>query len=429
VLAALSFVLVIRVWASNTEQVLYTFTGHKGGGLLEAGLVFDKAGNLYGTTVWGGNPGCSDTGCGTVFELRAKPGGGWAETVIYAFKGDDDGYAPQGTLIFDDAGNLYGTTTSGGRSSACTYSLGCGTVFELQPVAGGWQKTTLYNFAGNGDASTPVGPLVLDQSGDLYGTTFFGGAYPCNGGIGCGTIFELKRLQNRAGGWDERVLYSFAGGADGISPTGGVILKGANLYGTTEVGGGTGCYGEGCGTVFELSWSNGKPVEKVLYAFTGATDGAFPEAGLTADANGQFYGTASQAGDDACGFKGGFGGCGTVFSLVNSGGGWGMTVIHSFSGGNDDGLLPLGGITLNGSKLYGMTSAGGGSGCAGYGCGIVFELAHSASGWTQSVLWSFDGSDGANPFDNVVFDGHGNLYGATSNGGSFVEGNVFELSP
>jgi hypothetical protein len=424
------FLAAVVASAATTEQVLVTFTGHRGGGLPEAGLVMDQAGNLYGTTVWGGHPGCNTdggTGCGTVFELTPQAGGGWTKTVIYAFKDEDDGYAPVAALILDNSGNLYGTTSSGGRNSSCTYVLGCGTVFELQQTAGVWEKTTLYNFAGNGDAQTPNSPVVFDQAGNLYGTTGFGGIYPCPGELGCGTVYELKRTHE--GGWAEYVLHSFGSEADGIAPTGALVLRGTSLFGTTEEGGGTGCYGYGCGTIFELSRSNGEITESILYSFLGTTDGAFPYAGLTADTYGALYGTATQGGSASCTLQGGLGGCGTVFALANPGNGWRLIVVHSFSGGTD-GTYPEGGVTLNNGALYGTTSSGGGNGCNGNGCGTVYEIQQNwGHGGAESVLWSFDGSNGWGPWGNPIFDGQGNIYGVTGDGGSYGAGDVFELLP
>jgi hypothetical protein len=170
-------------------------------------------------------------------------------------------------------------------------------------------------------------------------------------------------------------------------------------------------------------------VESILYSFLGATDGAFPHAGLTAGTDGTLYGTAPQGGSASCTLQGGLGGCGTVFALASPGNGWQLVVVHSFSGGAD-GVEPEGGVTLNNGALFGTTSGGGGNGCNGYGCGTVYEIqqnwGHSGA---ESVLWSFDGSNGLVPEGNLIFDGQGNMYGITIDGGSYGEGDVFELLP
>ena len=424
--------LAISAWAGEAESVLYTFTGGIDGGLPEAGLIFDKTGNLYGTTVWGGDLHGCNGGCGTVYKLSPKPGGGWVETVLYAFKGGDDGWGPQASLIFDEAGVLYGTTAAGGKSTTCTYPRGCGTVFELRPIREcttcSWQKITLHNFAGGSDGQTPEAPLVFDPTGNLYGTTYFGGGDGCYNSAGCGTVFELKR--SGQGKWTETVLYRFTGGADGAYVDGGVTLLAGKLYGTTYEGGGNACYGTGCGTVFELGRSNGKVVESVVYSFSGTSDGAFPIVGLIADSQGRLYGTTGQGGTESCSVAGGIGGCGTVFTLINSGNTWAQKVLYSFSG-DSDGILPQAGLTFYDTSLYGTTYYGGRFGCnGGQGCGTVFELEQSDIGWTEDVLFSFDGSDGEYPFGgNLIFDGHGDLYGTTSDGGSDLLGDVFQVTP
>jgi hypothetical protein len=235
--------------------MLYDFSaGGVAGFAPNPGLIFDRAGNLYGTTSGGGGSGGScESGysysCGTVFELSPNGSGGWMATSVYGFQGGSDGFAPHSGLIFDQAGNLYGTTAQGG-----TEGEGSGTVFELGPNgSGGWTETLLYRFQGGSDGWSPEAGLIFDRNGNLYGASFFGGGTACYGGSGCGTTFELS--PNSGGVWTETLLHRFQGGNDGANPEAALILdQTGNLYGTTFHGGGTGCYnGYGCGVAFEVS--------------------------------------------------------------------------------------------------------------------------------------------------------------------------------
>jgi uncharacterized repeat protein (TIGR03803 family) len=268
-------------WA---EKVLYSFGGNP-----FSGLIFDAAGNLYGTTYWGGT-----YGQGTAFELTPTPGGGWTETVLHSFilNGTDGAY-PYAGLIFDAAGNLYGTTYWGGTWVSCGY--GCGTVYELTPAAGGdWTETVLHSFGieniRDPNGYHPGAGLIFDAAGNLYGTTQRGDGTGC-GGAGCGTVFELT--PTAGGGWTEKVLHGFGNGTDGAEPYAGLIFDVAgDLYGTTTGGGD---YGHG--TVFELApTAGGDWTETVLYSFGNGTDGANPDAGLIFDKNGSLYGTTTGGG-------------------------------------------------------------------------------------------------------------------------------------
>ena len=280
----------------------------------QAGLIFDAAGNLYGTTFYGGSLSCDrPSACGTVFELSPPAAGrtAWTEMVLHSFINYTDGARPAAGLIFDAAGNLYGTTYEAGVSHY-------GTVFELSPPAAGrtaWTETVLHSFAGAGGA-VPAAGLIFDSGGHLYGTTYVGGVSDY------GTVFELSPPTAGRTAWTETVLHRFAG-TDGTNPVAGLIFDAAgNLYGTT-LGGGVSDYG----TVFELSppaagrtaWT-----ETVLHSFAG-TDGANPAAGLIFDAAGNLYGTAAWGGNPACPLpppplaSGGlepFRGCGTMFELT-----------------------------------------------------------------------------------------------------------------
>lgn len=227
------------------ETVLHSFGGTNDGALLYAGLIFDAAGNLYGAASNGGN-----SGFGTVFELTPNGDGTWTETTLHQFGSRKDGLYPYSSLIFDAAGNLYGTTLGGGN---CRGGRGCGVVFELSPRTGGhWIETVLYTFCSLphcADGSELWGPLIRDSAGNLYGTAGSGGAYPnCMGG-GCGVVFKLDMTGK------ETVLHTFSGGSDGASPTGGLVMDDTgNLYGTATYGADTNCNPPyGCGTVFKIA--------------------------------------------------------------------------------------------------------------------------------------------------------------------------------
>ena len=337
-----------------TETTLHSFQATSSDGITpRASLIFDAKGNLYGTTANGGSGSCV-LGCGTVFELSPS-GGTWTETILYSFQNDTaDGANPfNGSLIFDPKGNLYGTTKNGGAN-------GFGAVFELSPGSGGtWTQKVLYSFQNNGaDGINPLGGVVLDAAGNLYGTTVAGGvnAY--------GTVFELSPA---AGGtWTEKVLHSFAiNGVDGADPQDGVILDaGGNLFGTTYYGGN---FGQGLhlGAVFELSPNpEGTWTEQILYSFTAAPDGYYPVAGLIFDAAGNLYGTTAAGGEAP--------GDGTVFKLTRANG-WKETQLHSFNGGSTDGGTPYSSLIFDAAgNLYGTTTGGGSVLPVG---GAVYEIA------------------------------------------------------
>jgi uncharacterized repeat protein (TIGR03803 family) len=340
-----------------TETLLHTFGKGDDGRDPDAPLVFDAAGNLYGTTIDSGN-----TYSGTVFELSPGANGQWTETVLYRFAGGTDGTAPFGGLIFDTAGNLYGTTYQGGTYAA-------GTVFELSPQpGGGWTEKVLYSFGNGTDGYNPVAGLTMDRLGNLYGTTLYGGvSNNCFEFSSCGTVFELS--PQPGGGWTESVLHNFGNGTDGQYPYAGVILDGAgNLYGTTWSGG---LYNNcvtsistGCGTVFELSPNQGGGwTESVLHNFGNGSDGQSPEAGLIFDATGHLYGTTQSGGAYLY--------YGTVFELSPLvGGGWTETVLHTFGNGADGGFPYYGGVVLDAAgNLFGTTVVGG-----AHSTGTVYEI-------------------------------------------------------
>lgn len=359
--------------ASYMEKVIYSFAGGSDGADPLAGLVRDGAGNLYGTTVSGG-----DYGYGTVFTLDTTG----KEAVLHSFSGGPDGGYPYAGLILDAAGNLYGTADAGGAHN-------CGAVFEM-PAGGA--EGVLYSFTGTGgDGAHPLAGLVRDAAGNLYGATADGGA------SGFGTVFELS-----AGG-AETVLHSFTGRSDGEYPEAGLFQDGlGNLYGTTYAGGAA-----GFGTVFKI---DGKGNETVLYSFRGGADGEYPSAGLVRDAAGNLYGTTN---------SGGASGDGMVFKVSPAGK---ETVLHSFKGGKD-GEYPYASVIRDAAgHLYGTTYGGGAS-----GWGTVFEIDPTGK---ETVLYSFAGAaDGASPEGGLVQDAAGHLYGTTKYGGAFGAGTVFELSP
>jgi uncharacterized repeat protein (TIGR03803 family) len=393
--------VVSCVFAASKERVLYSFCAQQlcpDGSNPVSSLVFDKAGNLYGTAVYGGNSNCVH-GCGTVFEL-ARVGGKWAYKVLHHFENNgEDGYYPSAALIFDSAGNLYGTTALGGASQG-------GTVFELMPAKGGtWKEKILYSFPYE---SEPLAPVIFDAAGNLYGTTFYGGAN------GDGMVFKLA--PGKDGDWTEKVLHSFDfNGEDGFSSRAGLVSdRSGNLYGTTVLGG-TG----GNGIVFEEArGKKGSWTENVLYSFTGQTDGGLANAPLVFDSSGSLYSTT---------VAGGSNGVGNVFKLTwNDKGKWELTTLYSFE--NLDGVYPEGGVIFDSDgNLYGTTYEGG----ANDFDGTVFKLTPGGGTWTETVLHSFHSNavDGYNPEAGLIMDTAGNLYGTTNAGGAYGYGTVFEVTP
>ena len=398
-IVALTAGLMSSAWAAERFKTLHKFKSASAGGAEHsAGLIFDPAGNLFGTTEFGGR------GFGTVFELMPNKDGSWKEKVIHSFNGND-GFWPAGGLVFDSAGNLYGTTPVGGPHN-------CGTIFELAPNKdGSWKEKVIHSFREtDGDYATST--LILDSSGNLYGTASNGGVSNCENG--CGLVFELT--PNEDGSWKEKVLHFFNHSAkDGYLPYAGLIFDSAgNLYGTT-VGGGT----DNSGIAFELSpRGNGSWKEKVLHSFSlKGDDGNQPHASLILDPAGNLYGTTVGGGAD---------GFGTVFKLTpNKDGSWKEKVLHSFDLNGKDGLQPDGGLILDSAgNLYGTTVSGGAF------WGTVFRLEPSARGsWRETLLHSFMNNPGARPASGVISYGHGNLYGTTFGDEDTTFGSVFEIMP
>jgi uncharacterized repeat protein (TIGR03803 family) len=385
-LAASTLMFTVRAQAASPITVLHALSGSPE--YPAGGLVADSSGNLYGTTS-ASNGGC---GCGTVFELTPQAGGGWQFSVIHEFT-YSDGSQPFASLIIDASGNLYGTTNAGGAHNL-------GTVFALHPAVSGWKERVLYSFgASSGDLQSPYGSLTMDAAGNLYGTTASGGTSRLCG-AGCGGVFKLTRSGAQ---WNESVLYNFIDGLDGGQPLANLIWDSAgNLYGTTALGG-----ANGEGVVFELSPStSGSWTETTLYAFAGSSDGSQPHSGLLFDSTGSLYGTTSVGGNTLCDGPG----CGTVFKLAPQGAGsWAFSVLFTFDGSN--GGSPQAGLVSDAAgNLYGTGTGGKNN------YGVVFGLSPSGSNWTESFA-SFNLKNGSGPQGQLILN-NGVLYGTTENGGA-----------
>jgi uncharacterized repeat protein (TIGR03803 family) len=380
-LLPLSFAFLLCSFAAavESETVLYPFTPSTGIGPYGS-LVFDVTGNLYGVTSAGGA-----NGNGAVFELSKNNNGGWTYTVLYSFGIFDDGADSVSPLVFDKAGNLYGTTGYGG--SGCN----CGTVFELTPKGGAWTEQVLYSFTSyNGDGEYPYAGVTFESAGHLYGTTYYGGAN------GIGAVFELIQSSS---GWTERIVYSFSG-TDGEYPYGGLVFYKGNLYGTTGQGG-----TKNAGVVYKLVPSKGKWKETVVHNFGIGKDGTLPIGVVTFDAQGRMSGTT---------YEGGAYNLGTVYQLTPTNSGWTESSRYSFKGGNNGANPFFGRLAFDKTgRIYGTTYQGGTS-----GLGTAFVLTHSKTGFSERILHSFTGdTDGSSPYAGMVLGRDGNLYGDTTAGG------------
>lgn len=403
--------------AAQTFTVLHTFTDGQDGAQPFAGLAIDRNGTLYGTTASGGINNCV-TGCGLVYRMM-KRGSGWLFTTLYQFQGEPDGNYPQAITISPN-GTLYGMTFEGGQGNCAYGTTGCGTIYNLRPPASFchsascfWNETVLHRFTGSefGDGATPVGgQLTFDAHGNFFGTTSGGGTYTY------GTVFEMSPSQ---GSWTETVLYSFSGGGSGGwgYPESGVLLDASgNLYGTTTL---QNQYAGG--VLYELSPSGGSWTGNVLHAFECSGDEGCVPGGLIYDPAGNVY-----AGTPAGGANGG----GTAVEFQPSLG-WSLNTLFSFNG--DAGGGPIGYLAMDAAgNLYGATNADG-----DHLVGTVFKLTPSSGGgWTMTILHTFTGgSDGAYPRSGVVLDAQGNIYGTAGNGGNTPACNgagcgvVYEITP
>ncbi len=385
---------------AQTFRVIHTFAGGADGAIPLAGLISDRAGNLYGTAGGGGKTSgsCGSFGCGTAFRLKSSASG-WTLTPLYVFQGGMDGANPEARMVLATSGVLFGTTAYGG-GNRCNNTT-CGTAFSLRPSAAacktalcGWDETVLYRFLGSPYAGVPTGgPLVFDQAGNLYGVAGYGST-------GYGTIYELT---SSGGTWSEVDL------AEADNSSSGVVFDNAgSLYGTNE--------GQGYGGIFQLVHSGSGWNWNQLYSIINVPeDGALTYGGVILDGAGNIYGSTVEAGP---------GNGGTVFEL--SAASWNFEVLYGFN----DGTGPEESLTMDSAgNLYGTTWGGG-----TYSSGTVFKLSPSANGWVYSNLYDFTGgSDGAHPVSNVVLDAQGNLYGTASHGGSGSCNNgcgvVWEITP
>lgn len=392
ILALLALVSVVTQCApAQSYTTLHRFTGGRDGRFPVGSLILDDAGNLYGETFVGGDFNCGwrPGGCGVVFKIDTA----YHETVLHTFEGTDGAF-PSGGLVRDSVGNLYGVTYGMEKGS---------TVFKMDATG---KQTVLYMFPSDGrKGEAPEGALVRDRVGNLYGTTSYGGNLSCNVGqpyTSCGVVFKL----NKAG--TQTVLHRF-NGRDGATPTAGVILDpNGNLYGTTLRGG-----TNDAGTVFKLD-KIGKLT--VLHRFEGGvSDGFGPGAPLIRDADGNLYGTTQTGGSFNAGI---------VFKIDTTGK---ETILHHFNGGAD-GWGPFGGVIRDAAgNLYGTTKFGGDLACDGIGCGTIFKL--DVNG-TKTVLHAFKGKPGKRPTAGLVMDASGILYGTTSGDYNVNNyGTVFKLVP
>jgi uncharacterized repeat protein (TIGR03803 family) len=398
VLAALGIVSLLAMAAqpahAQTYNVIYNFPGDPGGATPYAGPTLDQFGNLYGSTYLGGA-----TGNGSIYRLTFN-GSSWIYSTLYSFFGVPDGSAPAfGSVTIGPDNRLYGTTESGGVF---------GTVWSVQPAgttcASGnclWKDTVLHRFGSGQDGSQPIGGVVLDADGAVYGTNNLGGA------SGNGAVFKVTRSGLI---WNESLIYSFTGGTDAVNPVAGVTLDPAgDLYGTTSFGG-----TNGIGAVYQLVHSDQGYRESVIYSFQGASDGQNPVGGVILDQAGNLYGTT---------FDGGVNGGGTVYELSPSRQGWTFTVLYSFTGGYGG---PYNDLTWDSSgNLYGTTNGDG-----AFGLGSVFKLTPGDNGWTLTDLHDFaGGNDGASPYGAVAVDAHGNVFGTAAVGGGDNQGVAWEITP
>ena len=381
----------------QTVNVIYSFAGDEDGEYADTDLETDSAGNIYGTTVLGG-----DFGGGTVFQLTPTPNG-WVHTVLYSFTGGADGGEPYKGVTLDREGNLYGTAVTGGSGSC---EGGCGVVYKLTNSGGTWTQSVIHAFTGGDDGSGPGARVTVDQSGNVYGMT------PTGGASGLGTIYKIHQVAN--GTWTFRVIHTFTGGSDGGSGSAGrMILRDGHLYGAATTGG---AYGSG--VVFELTPRGvGDWHFRTIYSFQGQPDGSFPYGALLFDRSGSVYGTT---------YYGGANGIGAVYKLSpRLIGEWDENVIYSFQNGSD-GNSPISNLVFDTvGNLYGTTSEG------GLGSGTIFKLRPIGGGqWTETIVHPFQGPpDGAFAYNGMVVDPFGNFYGATVHGGDNDDGSIYKFTP
>jgi uncharacterized repeat protein (TIGR03803 family) len=379
---------------AHPVTILHSFAAGPSDGAFPnyGGVAIDASGNLYGSTT-GGGPRYQ---YGTVFELA--PDG--TISLLYSFQCLSDGCQPEGGVTLDSSGDIIGTATSGGVSTG-DCSDGCGVIFK---ITANNQYSILHAFMSYGDGQFPYGTPILDQSGNIYGTT----------SSTAGTVFEI-------GSEGYSVRYEFGGAGDGYAPHAGVVEDAAgNLYGTTSSGGDDTCRGllTGCGVVFKLT-PDGK--ESILHTFEHEADGACPEGGLAIDPAGNIFGTTYLGGTTYCGGNG----CGALFKIAPDGT---FTTLRAFLGPShkSDGAFPTAGVVVDKKgNIFGTTSEGG-TGCPYTGCGTVFEF--NAAGHYE-ILHHFGGMpDGELPLAPLI-EKNGKLYGTTQLGGANGFGTVFRMTP
>jgi uncharacterized repeat protein (TIGR03803 family) len=414
-LTALALLLVaggsLRAQA-QTFTVLHDFQKGSDGAVPYAGVTVDTEGRLYGTTT------TDVTGNGAAYRM-SRQGSGWVFMPLLHF-GGINGQMPESRIVFGPGGILYGTTQQGGNLAGVAYSLGppanfCGSFLCS------WDETVLYVFNVADEFELDHGDLIFDPAGNIYGTAEDDGAFcgdPGGGGGGAdGNVWELSKSGQS---WTWKNLYTFTGSYDGAQPQSGVIRDVAgNLYGTTLTCGDPQC--DHFGTVFELTSRAGLCwAEQSLHIF-GGTDGKYPEAGLTVDANGNMYGATVEGGSNQGG---------TIFEMSPGSGGWTFQVLYNLTGGGNS-VGPSRNLALDAAgNLYGTTYSEG-----AFGRGSVFKLSPGSGGWTYTSLHDFTGgNDGGYPLSNVSMDASGNLYGTTSSGGTGTEcsggcGVVWQITP
>ena len=371
---------------SQTYKVIHNFTNQGSDGATPyGGPVLDKLGNLYGATYLGGL-----FGGGSVYRLSPS-GSSWTYTSLYSFKNIPDGSGPGfGTLVIGADRALFGTTEGGGFFGTAYAVCDC-------PK----REYVIHSFGKGTDGAQPIGGLVIDPKGNLYGTTSEFGAN------GFGNVFELSRSGKTV---KETILYSFTGGTDPINPAAGVTLDAqGNIYGTASLGG-----ANGLGAVYELTHSASGWTETILHDFQGESDGANPVGGVVIDKAGNIFGTT---------FDGGINGGGTIYQLSPSSSGWTFTTIYSLIGGYSG---PYNKLTLDGKgNIYGFTNSAGLN-----GLGSIFKLTPGTNGWDFTDLYDFVGSEeGGLPYGSVAVDAQGNVFGTAVVGGTDNQGVVFEITP
>jgi hypothetical protein len=400
-----TLLLAVFAQAGDKETSLFFFIKNTNGNNPNGYFPSNKLLIDKAGNLYGATNSGATNGVGTIFELSPNGSGGWSLTTLI----DCDPICglPLGSLIMDGLGNLYGTAAFGN-------------VFEVSPNgSGGWTGSVIYSFNGAigsylGNAPTPG--LVMDGAGNLYGTNLDGGNNDQ------GYVFELS--PGSGGTWSLTHLHDFSG-TDGAAPYATVIMDQAgHLYGTTNLGGSSTKCTAGCGVVFQLTNNSGVWTETVLHNFSGQ-EGSNPQAALLMDAAGNLYGTAG---------NGGVRNFGAVFELSLTAGVWHYRSLYSFVSGNSDGAFPNTALVMDGAgNLYGTTWSGGGGNCnfqQDVGCGTAFELVHNGSKWKESILHIFTANgDGGFP-GGVILATDGDLFGTTEAGGASLStgGIAFELS-